>query len=84
MEYVKEKYLYRVELLELDTGIDWWDENRKVINKAINEFNKYQLGYSDYGNNMMIALIKDTIEYGDNHDFSGWQYNLLNEMLEVL
>ena len=86
MEYVKEIRLYQIEPLELGTGIDWWDENRKAINVAINEFNKYQLGQSDYGKNMIIALIKDIEEYGSKgyNEFSGWQFDLLNEMLEVL
>lgn len=82
MEYVKQ--VYQVELLNLRTGIKWWDDNRRIINVVIHEFNKYQLGQSNYNGNAIVDMILDAIKYGADNDFACWQNELLNEMLQVL
>lgn len=74
--------LHIIEELEVNTGIDWWDENRRRINKVISEFNNWQTKsrFDEFEKQVVLARIEACRKYGNEHDFSDWQYDLLNEM----
>lgn len=76
--------LHLIELAPVNTSIDWWNQNRKRINKVIQKFNDWQTEdrLDVYEKDVLLAMIEACKKYGYNHDFSDWQYETLNEMKE--
>lgn len=75
-----------IDLLETDTNVSWWDENRSRINRVIKEFNNFQLEYQfdEYRAKIVKAKIKLCREYGKENNFDDWQYEILDKMEEFL
>jgi len=71
-----------IEELDTDTGIGWWDTNRIKINSVIQIFNDWQVKhkFDEFEKEVLIARIKACRKYGDNNDFSDWQYEILDDM----
>ena len=76
--------LYLMELLPLNTNIDWWDENRRRINKVIQKFNDWQTEdrLDSYEKDVLLAMIEACRKYGESNHFSDWQFETLDEMKE--
>ncbi|TPG68634.1 hypothetical protein EEL31_08945 [Brevibacillus laterosporus] len=70
------------ETIELDTGISWWDTNRKRLNEVITCFNDWQTvhRFDNFEREVVIARISSCRKYGAYNSFSKWQYELLDEM----
>lgn len=75
-----------IELLDEDTGINWWDVNRKRVNEVITLFNNLQFNphFSDWDKLTVQAKLDLCREFGKNHDFGDWQFEILDEIEEVL
>ena len=71
-----------IEELDEDTNIGWWNTNRKKLNSVIQIFNDWQIKhrFDEFEKEVLIARIKACRKYGDNNDFSDWQYEILDDM----
>jgi len=71
-----------IEELDEDTNIGWWNTNRKKLNSVIQIFNDWQIKhrFEEFEKEVLIARIKTCRKYGDNNDFSDWQYEILDDM----
>jgi hypothetical protein len=71
-----------LEELETDTGIGWWDANRRKLNEVIQCFNDWQVKhkFDSFEKDVLLARINACRRYGEENSFSGWQYELLDEM----
>ena len=71
-----------IEELDTDTAISWWNTNRKKINSVIQHFNDWQIKhqFEDFEKQILIARIKACREYGQENDFSDWQYEIMDNM----
>jgi hypothetical protein len=65
------------------TGISWWDENRRRLNEAIRTYNVYIEGLlkgiavTPY---YPLAKVEQIRKYGKANEFSGWQFDVLDEI----
>jgi hypothetical protein len=69
-----------IEELDVNTPIDWWNDNRSKLNAVIRLFDAYQLVQNQNMQAVLLAKIISVREWGKSHNFSEWQYNLLNDM----
>lgn len=78
-----------IEELDTNTGISWWDENRRRLNSVIQCFNNWQIKYrfDEFEKEVVIARIKALRKYSEERDdrsFSDWQYEILDKMEEFI
>ena len=75
-----------METLETDTGIIWWDRNRNRVNEVINAFNDWQLihRFNEFEKEVIKAKIKLCYKFGEENNFSDWQFELLDEMKQFI
>lgn len=75
-----------IEELEVDTDIEWWNENRKRINVIIRMFNEWQTKhrFDSYEKKVLEAHIKSLRrshrENDGYHEFSDWQIDIIDEI----
>ncbi len=68
-----------IEEVSEQTGISWWDENRRKLNEAIRWYNEF-IGTHNRSSEMVLAKVDQIRRYGESNDFSDWQYDILNEI----
>ena len=75
-----------IEPVRTDTNIDWWNDNRIRLNEAIAVFNNWQTEhkFDDFEKEVLKAKINLCREFGNNNDFSEWQFKMLDEMEEFI
>jgi len=75
-----------IERLDTDTGISWWDANRRRLNDVIHKFNEWQTvhRFDDWERQVVKAYIELCERAGEDLDFSDWQFELLTEMKQFL
>ncbi|PZT57460.1 hypothetical protein [Paenibacillus silvae] len=75
-----------IEELDTDTDIDWWNSNRERVNAVIRAFNDWQTihRFDQWEGKVTIAKAEACERYGESHDFSGWQYEILEEIKEFV
>jgi hypothetical protein len=81
---------YNIKLFETikeDTGISWWDENRRKINEVIKMCNDWQIEHRQdrYYAELTLARINSIKAWSsdqDNRELSGWQIEILDEIEE--
>ena len=73
------KYLYE---LDADKSIKWWNDNRAKINDVIRLFNEWQIEHTfdEKQKKILLARIEVLKEYGNEHSFSEWQFEMIDEM----
>jgi hypothetical protein len=71
-----------MELLNADTDISWWNANRARLNEVITSFNEWQTKhrFSSFQKKVLEEKIRLCREFGDQNDFSDWQYDILDKM----
>jgi hypothetical protein len=71
-----------IEPVRTDTNIDWWNDNRIRLNEVIAVFNNWQTEhkFGDFEKEVLKAKINLCREFGNNNDFSEWQFKMLDEM----
>lgn len=75
--------VYLIEELDVDTGIDWWDGNRRKLNSVIKMFNEWQTihKFDEFEKEVVLAKINAVRKWGCGYNsFSDWELDLLNEM----
>lgn len=75
-----------MEMVDQNTGISWWDVNRKRLNEVMTAFNEWQVKhrFDSFELEVLTARLKLCREFGDDNNFSDWQYALLDEMEEFI
>jgi hypothetical protein len=71
-----------IEELDINTDIEWWNNNRKRLNKVIYAFNEWQTihKFDKFEKEVVIARVKACREYGEEHEFSNWQFEILDDI----
>jgi len=74
--------MYLIDEIEVDTNINWWNENRRKLNKVIRKFNNWQTvdKFDEYEKDVVLAMIDTCRRDGGDKSFSEWQYDILNDM----
>ncbi|PYE51597.1 hypothetical protein HUB98_06160 [Paenibacillus barcinonensis] len=75
-----------IEELDTDTDIDWWNSNRERVNTVIRVFNDWQTihRFDQWEGKVVIAKAEACERYGEQYDFSRWQYEILGEIKEFV
>ena len=65
------------------TDILWWNENRKRLNEAIRWYNEY-VENRNRPIEAVLAKIEQIREYGTNNGFANWQFDILDDLRNML
>ncbi len=77
--------LHLINSVDENTGISWWDENRKKLNELIRDFNDWQIvhRFDMWQLKVLEAKIDMVKKYHDEAGdgcFSDWQLDIIKEM----
>lgn len=65
------------------TDILWWNENRKRLNEAIRWYNEY-VENKNRPIEAVLAKIEQIREYGTKNGFANWQFDILDDLRNML
>ena len=73
-----------MEELDIDTPIEWWNENRRKINEVIRMFNEWQIDHrqDEYNAELVLAKVKSLRDWNKsgNKEFNDWQIDILDNV----
>lgn len=77
--------LHLINNVDENTGISWWDENRKKLNELIRDFNDWQIvhRFDMWQLKILEAKIDMVKRYSDeagDASFSEWQLDIIKEI----
>ena len=84
---MSEKLVARIKFLEKsneNTSIGWYNINRNKVNLVIDKFHEWQLvdKFDAFQKEVLLGMIMFTRKFGEEQDFSKWQFDILNEIEE--